>query len=199
MTARTDRRSFIAYFGSLGLTSTLFPVVLWARLQNASTPQITKEMLRDAASVAGLTFSDRQLDEMLEGMNQHRAVYERLRAAHLDNNVAPPLYFNPVVPGAQVDRTKRPFRASKPARVVRPRNLEEAAFWPVTQLAALIRTSQPGPPAADARIRAVDIKGRRLRVAVRLRGLHAEPGGRCAYRRREPRRTAVDRRAARVR
>jgi len=137
-----DRRRFLAYFSSLGLTSTLFPGVLWARLQNGGTPQITKEMLRDAAAVAGLTFSDRDLDDMLEGMNQHRTVYERLRAVHLDNGVAPPLYFNPVVPGARIDRTRRPFRAAKPPRVVRPQNLEEAAFWPVTALAELIRTRQ---------------------------------------------------------
>ena len=73
--------------------------MLWARLQNAGTARITKAMLRDAASVAGLAFADRQLDEMLEGVNQHAAVYEQLRAVHLDNSVAPPLYFNPVVPG----------------------------------------------------------------------------------------------------
>ena len=142
MTARTDRRSFVAYFSSLGLTSTLFPGVLWARVQNTGTARITKEMLRDAASVAGLAFTDRQLDEMLEGVNQHGVVYEQLRAVHLDNSVAPPLYFNPVVPGARVDRTRRPFRASKPPRVVRPPNLEEAAFWPMTELAELIRTRQ---------------------------------------------------------
>ena len=137
-----DRRSFLAYFGSLGLSSTLFPGVLWARLQNAGTPQITKEMLRDAAAVAGLSFTDRDLDDMLDGVNQHRTVYQRLRAVHLDNAVAPPLYFNPVVPGARIDRTRRPFRASKPPRVVRPRNLEDVAFWPVTDLAELIRTRQ---------------------------------------------------------
>src|SRR5689334_675107 len=77
MTAATDRRSFVAYFSSLGLTSTLFPGVLWARLQNATTQRITKEMLRDAASVAGLTFSDRALDDMLEGVNRHRTVYDQ--------------------------------------------------------------------------------------------------------------------------
>jgi Asp-tRNA(Asn)/Glu-tRNA(Gln) amidotransferase A subunit family amidase len=142
MRAVPDRRRFLAYFSSLGLTSTLFPGVLWARVQNAGTPQITKEMLRDAASVAGLTFNDSALDDMLEGVNQHRTVYEQLRAVHLDNSLAPPLYFNPVVPGMRIDRSRRPFRASRRPRVVRPKNLEEAAFWPVTQLAALIRSKQ---------------------------------------------------------
>ena len=62
-----DRRSFLAYFSSLGLSSTLFPGVLWAKIEEkkvASRPHagrasqieqasdvvITKEMLRDAAA-----------------------------------------------------------------------------------------------------------------------------------------------------
>jgi len=56
--------------------------------------------------------------------------------------VAPPLYFNPVVPGMKVDRTRRPFHAGKPVRVTRPQKLEDTAFWSVTQLAELIRTKQ---------------------------------------------------------
>jgi hypothetical protein len=32
MNLTTDRRSFLAYFSSLGLTSTLFPGVLWGKL-----------------------------------------------------------------------------------------------------------------------------------------------------------------------
>jgi len=35
MNLTTDRRSFLAYFSSLGLTSTLFPGVLWGKLTEA--------------------------------------------------------------------------------------------------------------------------------------------------------------------
>jgi len=66
MNLTSDRRSFLAYFSSLGLTSTLFPGVLWARLSEtkpseAPAPQLTKDMLRSAAAVAGLEFTDEQL------------------------------------------------------------------------------------------------------------------------------------------
>src|SRR6185437_13773974 len=77
----TDRRSFIAYFSSLGLTSTLFPGVLWAclseakpsdaRLSDMPAPALTKDMLRDAAAVAGLEFTDEQLDKMLKGVTEN--------------------------------------------------------------------------------------------------------------------------------
>jgi Asp-tRNA(Asn)/Glu-tRNA(Gln) amidotransferase A subunit family amidase len=137
-----DRRSFLAYFSGLGLASTLFPGVLWGTLQERKSATVTKEMLRTAAATAGLVFTDQQLDRMLEGVNRNLAGYEELRKIELDNSVAPPLYFNPVVPGMKIDRAKLPFRMSTPPRVTRPGNLEDAAFWPVTQLAELIRTKQ---------------------------------------------------------
>jgi len=137
-----NRRAFLAYFSGLGLGSTLLPGVLWGKLQEQTPPTITNEMLRDAAAVAGLTFTDQQLDAMLSGVNKNLPHYEQLRKIHLDNSVAPPLYFNPVIPGMKIDRTKRDFRMSAPPQVARPRNLEDLAFWQVTQLAELVRTKQ---------------------------------------------------------
>lgn len=150
MNLTTDRRSFLAYFSSLGLTSTLFPGVLWARLaegkppdaqlSEAAPPQLTKDMLREAAAVAGLEFTDEQLDKMLKGVTENTVKLRELRKIEIDNSIAPPLYFNPVLPGMKIDRTRRPFRASTAPRVQRPSNLEDVAFWPVTGLSELVRT-----------------------------------------------------------
>jgi Asp-tRNA(Asn)/Glu-tRNA(Gln) amidotransferase A subunit family amidase len=138
----TDRRSFLGYFSALGLGSTLFPGVLWGRLQDQKPARVTKQMLRDAAAVAGVEFTDHQLDVMVGGVNKNLSHRDQLRKMPLDNSVAPPLFFNPVVPGMKIDRTKRPFRRSDPPRLTRPRNLEDVAFWQVIQLAELIRTKQ---------------------------------------------------------
>jgi len=137
-----DRRTFLGYFSGLGLGSTLFPGVLWGKLQEEKSTAITKEMLREAAAVAGLTFTDPQLNAMLAGANKNLSQYKQLREVQLDNSVAPPLYFNPVVPGMKIDRTKREFKMSAPPRVTRPRNLEDVAFWQVAQLAELVRSKQ---------------------------------------------------------
>src|SRR4051812_5419214 len=154
MNFTTDRRSFLAYFSGLGLTSTLFPGVLWSKLaearvsesqgkfSEAPAPQLTKDMLRDAAAVAGLEFSDEQLEKMLKGVTENTVKLRELRKVEIDNSIAPPLYFNPVLPGMKIDRTRRPFRASAPPQVNRPHDLEEVAFWPITKLSALIRTRQ---------------------------------------------------------
>jgi len=141
-TALNDRRAFLGYFSAIGLGSTLFPGVLWSKAQQQNPPAITKEMLREAAAVAGLTFKDAQLDAMLAGVNKQLPRYEQLRKLQIDNSVAPPLYFNPVVPGMKIDRVKREFRMSAVPHVTRPRNLEDVAFWQVTQLAELVRTRQ---------------------------------------------------------
>jgi Asp-tRNA(Asn)/Glu-tRNA(Gln) amidotransferase A subunit family amidase len=137
-----DRRSFVACFSSLGLASTLLPGVLWARVDAEKAAVITKEMLREASTVAGVSFTDQQLDAMLADVNKNLAKYGDLRRTQLDNSVAPPIFFNPIVPGTKIDRVKKPFRPSARPGVSRPQNLEAAAFWPVTQLAELLRTKQ---------------------------------------------------------
>jgi Asp-tRNA(Asn)/Glu-tRNA(Gln) amidotransferase A subunit family amidase len=137
-----DRRSFLTYFSSLGLAPTLFPGVLWAKLEDQKLRTITKEMLRAAAAVAGVQFTEPQFDAMLSGVNDNLAKYQTLRKVELDNSVAPPLYFNPIVPGMKLDRTQRGLQMSAPPRVTRPQNLEDAAFWPATHLAELIRSKQ---------------------------------------------------------
>lgn len=142
MVLTSDRRRFMAYFSSLGLSSTLFPGVLWGKLSEQRAAAITRDMLRNAAAVAGLEFSDRQLEVMLEGVNQNLSRYEALRRVPLDNSVPLPLHFNPALPGMKIDRTRRPVRMSRPPRLARPKNLEDAAFWPVQHLAELIRTKQ---------------------------------------------------------
>lgn len=137
-----DRRSFLAHFSVLGLASAIFPNALWAKMEEQRSSRVTKEMLSAAASVSGVTFTDQQLDRMLAGVNQHLAEYDALHQIDLDNSIAPPFYFNPVVPGTNIDRVKHPFQMSAREQVTRPRNLEDVAFWPVTQLAELIRTKQ---------------------------------------------------------
>jgi hypothetical protein len=124
MKITADRRSFLSYFGSLGLTSTLFPGVLWALLQEKTEAKITREMISHAATAAGISFTEHESDAMIAGMNQNLLQFEKLHGITLGNGVAPPLYFNPIVPGMKIDRATRPFRPSKSPLTVRPSDLE---------------------------------------------------------------------------
>jgi hypothetical protein len=94
----SGRRSFLTYFSSLGLGATLFPGVLWGKLQEQKSAKVTKEMLREAASVAGLDFTEQQLDGMLDGVNKNLPRGEASRKTQLDNSVARPCTSTPSSP-----------------------------------------------------------------------------------------------------
>jgi len=138
------RRRFLAVFSSLGLGGTLLPGVLWAQAQQAAQdgpPRITQAMLAGALALSGLTFSEEDQKAMLQAANQSLSRYEEVRNLHIPNDVAPPFYFSPLVPGMKVNRTRAPLQFSAPA-VKRPANLEDVAFWPIVQLAQLLKTRQ---------------------------------------------------------
>ena len=134
------RRRFLAYFSGAGLSSTLLPGVLWTQLEAQQAQRITPEMLKAAEQIAGLEFTDAQRELLLSDVNDHLSHYEHLRKIPLANDVVSCLRFSPVLPGMTFDRTRRPMRMSKVAAIERPKDLEEVAFWPATQLAQLVRT-----------------------------------------------------------
>ncbi len=137
------RRRILTFFSGIGLGGTLLPGVLWAQLQQESTgaQTITAPMLRDALALSGLTFGEEDQRALLQAANQNLTRYEDVRKVHIPNDVAPPFYFSAIVPGMKVNRTRQPLHFSTP-RVRRPPNLEDVAFWPVTQLSRLLRTRQ---------------------------------------------------------
>ena len=140
----TTRRVFLAHFAGAGLGSTLLPGVLWAKMHEAGVDQVTAEMLRQALAVAGLELGEEDQAAMLSGVNQDLARRESLREIAIPDDVSPPFHFSPLVPGMELPasaREARPLRRSHP-RVERPADLEEVAFWSVTELAELIRTRQ---------------------------------------------------------
>src|SRR3954470_22030427 len=140
--AADSRRRFLAYFASAGLSSTLLPGVLWARVQEEKADRITSAMLKDALAIAGLEFTDEQRQQILSGVNQNLTRYTELRTIQIDPNIAPPLYYSPLVPGTRLDRVAKPFRPSAAPSLRRPATLEDVAFWPLAHLAQLLKTRQ---------------------------------------------------------
>ena len=135
-----DRRRFLAACSTAGVASTLLPGVLWAKLQEQNAATVTMAMLNDALAISGLDFSEEDKKQILTNLNPNR--YDELRKVAIDDTIAPPMYYSPLVPGTKLDRTVRPIRMGKPPAVKRPANLEDVAFWPVTHLAELVRTRQ---------------------------------------------------------
>lgn len=98
--------------------------------------------LQTAARVIGLEFTAEEAELMANGVAENRAAYEKLRALDLPNSAVPALYFSPLLPGREATPASfsvEPFALPETNAFKRPANLEDLAFAPIAQLAALIR------------------------------------------------------------
>jgi Asp-tRNA(Asn)/Glu-tRNA(Gln) amidotransferase A subunit family amidase len=140
--ADDTRRRFMTHFAGLGLGATLAPGVLWARIQDQGAERVTLDMVTDALKLAGIDATEEERRAMVTGANQALGRYEAVRQMDIPIDVSPPFHFSALVPGIRVDKSKHVFRLSTPPAARRPANLEDVAFWPVRQLAELLRTKK---------------------------------------------------------
>jgi len=133
-----DRRSFMSYFAGAGLSSTLFPGVLWAKLANGA--EITVDTIASAEEMAGVQFDQTERELMLDGLKQQAARIDALHKVPLANSVSPAIKFDPLPPGKKIQpEARRPMVRGKVAMRATPADIEELAFLPVTELSELIR------------------------------------------------------------
>jgi Asp-tRNA(Asn)/Glu-tRNA(Gln) amidotransferase A subunit family amidase len=128
----------MGYFAGAGLTSTLFPGVLWAKL--AAGADITVETIASAEDVADVHFDPAERELMLDGLKQQEQRLEALHKVSLPNSVAPAIVFDPVPPGKKIppERRRRTVRSRVHLRAVGA-DPDDLAFRPVTELAELVR------------------------------------------------------------
>ena len=86
----------MGYFASVGLGSTLFPGVLWAKISDGA--DITIATIASAEEIAGLHFDESERTMMLDGLKQQEQRIEALHKISLPNSVPPAIVFNPVPP-----------------------------------------------------------------------------------------------------
>lgn len=133
-----DRRTFIGYFASIGLGSTLLPGVLWAKISNGE--EITAATIANAEEIAGLKFDDAERAMMLEGLKTQEQRIEALHNIPIVNSEAPAIVFNPVPAWRTPPKgRKKPMVRGPVASRPVSSNLEELAFLPVSELSDLVR------------------------------------------------------------
>ncbi|MEZ5318236.1 MAG: amidase family protein [Vicinamibacterales bacterium] len=135
----STRRRFLSSFSTFGLSATLLPGILWARVQDAGGARVTPAMLREAARLAGLELSDEEQQGMIGTLNRILDRVIELHRAPADNGAPSPLVFNPRVAGEAVDVPRRPFQPTAAPRQARPAAADDLLFLPVTHLADLVR------------------------------------------------------------
>ena len=102
---------------------------------------VSKSNLASAEKIMGLEFTRSERDSLLDGVNNRISQFEELRSLALPNNVAFPLYYNPLPAGMNppVGKDKFDFNDTPTER---PEIIEACAFMSVPQLAYLIRTKR---------------------------------------------------------
>ncbi len=132
-----DRRRFIARLAGLGAAATVFPETLLTLAQEKGA--LTEEVVLQAEKIAGLAFTEPQRKQLLKGLESLAKDVGALRALPLPNSVPPALRFSPLLPGVQPPRGPSFVKATKVHAAEAPRDLEDLAFLPVVQLAALVK------------------------------------------------------------
>ena len=137
-----DRRTLLAFCAATGFANTVLPGVLLAQIQ-PGTRKLTVEMVREAARLAGLTWTDQECQELLDSLSSFSRHAEGIDKAALTNASPLPIHFDPRPPGiAEKPLPPAAFRLDPAPRQQRPANLETLAFWPLTHLAHLLRSRQ---------------------------------------------------------
>jgi Asp-tRNA(Asn)/Glu-tRNA(Gln) amidotransferase A subunit family amidase len=141
-----DRRKFMAYFGTLGLSTTLLPGVLWAQANQQQGTPITKEMVAAAEQIAGLDFTDEERTAIANGLSGTRRTIAQLHANPLPYNTFPSFVFDPVPPGEKMPILAK--TATVPARhalMARPTSLDELAYAGVARLSEMVHARKVKP------------------------------------------------------
>ncbi len=107
-----------------------------------SDSPITPAQIAAAETLLDLDFTPAQREQMLEIVNGRRSQYTTIRAAELDNSVPMALHYQVHAADPAPVPVPRTYAMSPQPPATRPADLEDAAFYPVTQLAELIRTRQ---------------------------------------------------------
>lgn len=104
--------------------------------------KITSKIISEASEIMGLEFTRSEIDSMRGDLNDLLGNYEQLRKIDLTNSVSPAFSFSAILPGMKFEERRPNLIYKRPTGVSRPQNLEDVAFWTVTQLAELIRSRQ---------------------------------------------------------
>lgn len=120
----------------------LLPVFAFLYITSLSQDSITKADLLSAAKLFDLSFTQKEIDTMYDGVRENIGNYKLMHKQSLKNNIPLSLWQSPVLPGMKFKEKQDPVLWSLPANVVLPANRNELAFYSVQQLASLIKNKK---------------------------------------------------------
>ena len=149
-----DRRRFLAACSGAGISSALFPGILYtlaaqaqdsADTDQSKPPKITPEMIDEAAIMAGIgPFTAEQKQMMIDGLIDQEGSCKAIRKLKLPNSVPPAFVFHPQ-PAVKAMEAHSDIKLGTPEgwkpnpAVAAPARIEELSFATVSELATLIQ------------------------------------------------------------
>ena len=130
---------------------TEFKPFLWPRITAAAllyafrayVPVFQRSDVHSAAKLAGLEFTDAEVDSMMTGLEENYDAYKTIRENKLGSTDAPPaLVFDPLPRGWQAPVQRELFRTTVYKGIKMPADRDELAWYSIGQLAELLRTRQ---------------------------------------------------------
>jgi len=102
--------------------------------------RITTKDIAASEKVIGLEFTSKERKMMLDNVRRNLSRFKELRRVSLQNSVPPALLFNPATPGMDLLKDRKPVKMPEASGIQVPSNFEDLAFYPVTELAQLIKS-----------------------------------------------------------
>ncbi len=103
---------------------------------------LTAESLEQAEWITQIPLEEEEREAILQAVNSHVKQLESLRSIPLPATLAPAVHFQTVAPPSTDSTICRNARVARRQKVCRPKEDEQLAFLPVTELSELIRSRQ---------------------------------------------------------
>ena len=106
--------------------------------------EISVEDIKHAQKLIGLEFSPMAIDTMKSYLNRNLKGYDSMRAytRNLSNDIAPPLYFDPLPQGFEFESQQININWGLPVKVELPKDKNDLAFYSIGQLASLLKNQK---------------------------------------------------------
>ncbi len=117
-------------------------LILFFSCQTGKRLDFSKKDVKKAQKLIGLDFSKSEIDTLYRYLGENKAGYDSMRNFSLDHNVFPALLFDPHPSGFIIPKEQKSIQWNLPEAVTMPENKEDLAFYPLSQLAYLIKNKK---------------------------------------------------------
>ncbi len=101
-------------------------------------PRIDRTGIESAQEILGLTFTETEMDTMVDYLTRNLTGYDSMRTKSLDYDVLPAILFDPRPMGFKIPTEQKLLEWPAPSQITLPKDKEALAYFTIPQLAYLI-------------------------------------------------------------